>query len=73
MSNLLSDWQKANNISNTALAAIVGVHASLITHINKGRRKPSAPLALRIDEATKGAVPFRSWYEESTNGGRSER
>jgi plasmid maintenance system antidote protein VapI len=68
MNNLLSDWQKANNISNTALAAIVGVHASLITHINKGRRKPSAPLALRIDEATKSAVPFRSWYEESTKG-----
>jgi DNA-binding transcriptional regulator YdaS (Cro superfamily) len=71
MNNLLSAWQKSNGVPNKALAAMVGVHASLITHINKGRRKPSAPLALRIDEATKGAVPFRSWYEESTNGGRS--
>ena len=35
---------------------MVGVHQSLITHINKGRRKPSPPLALRIQEATGGAV-----------------
>jgi DNA-binding transcriptional regulator YdaS (Cro superfamily) len=56
MNTPLSRWQKENRITNRALSVLIGVHESFITHINKGRRRPSAALALRIEQATNGAV-----------------
>lgn len=56
MNEALHDWQKTNGISNRHLAETVKVHESYITHIRKGRRIPSPALALRIEQATNGAV-----------------
>jgi len=52
----LIEWQKQNKISNTELAKQLDIHVSFITHLNKGRRKFSAELALKIEQATNGAV-----------------
>lgn len=52
----LEEWQKEKNISNTELAKQLGIHVSFITHLNKGRRKFSPELALKIEQATNGAV-----------------
>jgi len=56
MNSPLENWQKENGVSNKALSDKINVHQSLITHIHKGRRTPSASLAMRIQEATGGAV-----------------
>ena len=52
----LIDWQKQTNTPNIKLAAILDVDTSYITHINKGNRRPSPELALKIQQATNGAV-----------------
>lgn len=67
MDNKLDAWQKKNGVTNKALSVLVGVHASLITHIKKRSRVPSAQLALRIEKVTKKAVPFRTWYPDDKN------
>jgi len=59
MSSPLLKWQKRNGVTNKAISEMLGVHQSFITHINKGRRKPSANLALKIEQATGGAVTLR--------------
>lgn len=52
----LTDWQNRQGITDTALAEIVGVHPSLFSHIRAGKKYPSRKTALRIQEATGGAV-----------------
>lgn len=72
--NNLETWQTENKVSNKHLSQIVGVHTSLITHIKKGRRKPSPALALRIEQATGGAVTLRELlFPDKTNGAGIEQ
>lgn len=52
----LQQWMNRNNVSNTALAIIVDVHNSYVSHIKKNTRRPSPELALKIQEATNGEV-----------------
>ncbi len=52
----LKKWQEENGVTNTKLAKCLGVHVSFITHLNKGRRKYSPELALKIEELTNGEV-----------------
>ena len=52
----LIEWQKEKKVSNTALARQLGVHVSFITHINKGRRRVSPRLALKIEQVTENEV-----------------
>lgn len=57
MEHPLLTWQKASGLSNKELAERLCVHFSYITHLyNDQKRKPSPVLALRIQEATGGAV-----------------
>lgn len=67
MNTSLDSWQKEHGMSNRELSVIVGVHESFITHLKKGRRKYSAALALRIEQATGGAVSrMELLYPEQT-------
>ena len=63
----LIDWQKKNKVTNTELAKQLGIHLSFITHLNKGRRKFSPELALKIEQATGGAVTRMELLYPETN------
>jgi len=53
----LQKWQEGEGLTKKALADILSVHFSYITHLYRNpHRKPSPSLALRIEEATGGAV-----------------
>jgi DNA-binding transcriptional regulator YdaS (Cro superfamily) len=54
--NALKQWQNQNKISNRALAKNVDVHESFISKYHKSLRGFSPSTALRIEEATGGAV-----------------
>ena len=61
----LKKWQEKNGVSNTELAKMLDVHGSFITHLNKGRRKFSPELALKIEKITNGEVDkFELLYPE---------
>jgi hypothetical protein len=48
----------------TDLAAAVGTFQPNITRYQTGERFPNAEMARKIDDATKGAVPFSLWHTE---------
>jgi Meiotically up-regulated gene 113/Putative antitoxin of bacterial toxin-antitoxin system, YdaS/YdaT len=54
--NALSNWMDANGVSNTELAAKIGVAQSTISRIRCGRRTASSALVMAIVCATDGAV-----------------
>lgn len=45
-------------------AADVGITAQYLSNLRKARRRPSLPLALRIQAASDGAVSVTDWPEE---------
>jgi len=51
------DWQTKQNLSNTALAELLHVHPSLITHIKKGRRNWTPRMAEAMEILSDGEVP----------------
>jgi DNA-binding transcriptional regulator YdaS (Cro superfamily) len=72
MEHPLLVWQKAEGLSNKELADILSVHFTYITHLYNDRsRRPSPALALRIEEATGGAVSrMELLYPEQKKGGQ---
>lgn len=54
--NALIDYRKRNDITQEALAELLGVTQGLVAHIENGRRKPSAALARIVEQVTDGAV-----------------
>lgn len=48
-----------------ALAQAIGISPSYLSDIKKGNRVPSLKVAFAIEDATKGAVPARSWVSET--------
>lgn len=53
----LLDYLKACNKPVSEFAADLGEAENTIRKIVYGQRQPSLPLAIKISEATKGAVP----------------
>ncbi len=54
--------KKNREITQTNLARVCGVSQGMISHVVTGRKRPSGPLAIRIVEATGGAVSFKDLY-----------
>lgn len=48
----LSEWMSKNSVSDTALAARVGVSRPFITRIRTGVRQPSVSVAAKLVEET---------------------
>lgn len=57
----LDEYMGDRKISDTAMAALVGVSQPYIWRIRRGERRPSILVAFRIEEATKGAVKAASF------------
>lgn len=55
-------WQKKNDLSDVEIAKELGVHPSSLSHYRAGRRCPSPPIALKIEQLSGGVVPFDGWY-----------
>ena len=53
----LSQYLQASGTTQRAFAALVSVSPSYINEIAKGTKSPGLRLALRIQDATDGAVP----------------
>jgi DNA-binding transcriptional regulator YdaS (Cro superfamily) len=54
--NRLFLWQKEHRVTNRELSLRASCHESLICHYHAGRKNFSPSSALRISEATGGAV-----------------
>jgi len=52
----LKQYCEKHNITQSELANKVGIDASYVTHIIKGRKIPSVSIALSIEETTGGEV-----------------
>lgn len=63
----LKAYLDAGNISAAALASQVGVTRQYIWALAKGRNLPRVDVAVRIEDATSGAVPVRCWREKGKN------
>ena len=58
-------WMKANGITNTAMAARLGMTQSGVSYIARGVHPPSCKVREAIEHATFGAVPASSWASET--------
>jgi len=64
----IKQYTKDHDMTLRAFAVLVKKSAPFITQITRGQRRPSAPLALKIEEATGGAVTrMELLYPEQKN------
>jgi plasmid maintenance system antidote protein VapI len=63
----LSRWLDTSGRDRDALANTLGISRSYLDRLCAGRARPSLALALRLDQATFGAVPATSWVAASSN------
>jgi len=61
MANLLASYLDASGESDASFARRIRGSRSGVCRYKQGLRKPGRDLALRIEEATGGAVPAKSW------------
>lgn len=59
--NALARYLASNDLSPAAFGQLVGADRQQIWRLANGARGPSVDLAVRIEEATDGAVPVESW------------
>ncbi len=59
--NALAKYLAEHSLTYTAFAVLVGADRQRVWRLAKGDRGPSVDLAIRIERATKGAVPIESW------------
>lgn len=57
----LSRWLAEHRVQQAAFAQGVGVSKGYLTQLLTRTRTPSLDLAVRIETATDGIVPARSW------------
>jgi len=55
----IESYLTQNNIPRGEFSKKIKIHWSHLNNILNGQRKPSAPLALRIEQATGGKVTLR--------------
>jgi transcriptional regulator with XRE-family HTH domain len=46
-------WTRRSGLSTRAIGALIGCHSSYVTHIRKGRRRPSLEIAAAIARETR--------------------
>lgn len=64
MSNL-QVYLTENGITQRAFADALGVDQSVVSRLSRKKMNPGLPLAVRIESATGGAVPAKSWVSET--------
>ncbi|SHK05078.1 Helix-turn-helix [Ruegeria lacuscaerulensis ITI-1157] len=57
----LKSYRQANGIRQADLASSIGVEQATISKLESGSFRPGLELAIKIEDATGGAVPARSW------------
>lgn len=57
----LRTYRKSQGLSQKDMAVALGVTQSMISKIENGDVRPGPSLMFEIEDATKGAVPARSW------------
>lgn len=60
---LLVDWLRWSGLQGKELAQMCGIDPVQIYHLTAGRRKASIAVAIRLRDATRGAIPIESWVE----------
>ena len=58
----LSDYMKAKKITQVEFAEMVGVSQPMVSLMMRGMVEPSPRVAIKIQNITRGAVPFESFY-----------
>ncbi len=58
MSNAIKfkEWRESAGLRQGQAGALIGISQPYISNIEKGKKPPSARLAMRIEQITKGAV-----------------
>lgn len=64
----LSQYLTKNKIRQEDFAELVETTQATISRLANGSKSPSAQLALRIQRATDGAVPFECWFDDAADG-----
>lgn len=55
----LNDYLEKTKQTKTDFAGVIGITTGMVSHIATGRKIPSLDLALKIQDATEGAVTVR--------------
>ena len=58
----LTEYLKVH--SAMALADMIGAHKAQVYRWASGQSKPRVDVAIRIEDATNGAVPVRAWVQK---------
>lgn len=67
--HLLAAWIERAKLKKGVAATRIGISASEVSHLLSGRRRPTLPLAVTIEEVT--GIPAASWVP--TARGKSAR
>lgn len=59
----LSDYLKANGLTDAAFAEIIGVDRSSVTRMRAGGQIPSAPVMQEIAKKTNGEVTANDFFD----------
>lgn len=65
MTTALDAYLNRAGIKDADFAPLIGRDRSMVNKLRRGVVRPSLDLANRIEQATDGAVPMRSWVEVS--------
>ena len=65
----LSEYMAKNEISDAAVAAVIGVHRVSVTRYRNGKQKPSLEVLDRLTEWSNGEITARDFVVRSGNGG----
>lgn len=59
----LRSFLRRSELSAAQLAKLAGLSPAQVSHLMVGRRRASLDVAVRLQRATRGAVPCESWTE----------
>jgi transcriptional regulator with XRE-family HTH domain len=62
----LSQYLTDQKIRQEDFATLVGATQATISRLARGQMVPGARLAMRIQNESKGAVPFESWFADES-------
>ena len=61
----LRDFLRRSELNTSQLARLAQLTPMQLYHLLSERRRASLDVAVRLEDATRGAVPIRSWVEAS--------
>jgi plasmid maintenance system antidote protein VapI len=61
----LAEYLKANGLTQSAFAEMIGTHQVNLNRVINGKRRPSWSMISRIRKATGGVVDVQSWLPEN--------